>query len=100
MSEYWVCLGDAPTDEMVADALNKFNASESVTISLNAAGKAFVMWANGKSNDPSKEWAAIYRTHSQYEIAEKMNEYNLQPNCAVVSLDANGKWQLWGFVNK
>ena len=93
----WNCLGNSATADDVVEKLNDLQIGSSVTISLNAAGDSFVVWA-AKTNPAGKTWKNLGRYGEQEEVADVMNQNHLGHNEAVVSVDANDTWQLWGFV--
>jgi len=95
----WSCIGEVPYSSEVADKLNNLNIGTSATVSVNAARDRFVVWVHSDSKgDGTKTWKALVEKSSQEEIATVMKEHNLAPNCAIVSVDANNLWQLWGYV--
>ncbi len=97
----WECLGKKRTENEVAILLNSRNIGPSVTVSLRADRTAFVVWADTSvSPDPNKTWKPLAHDGSQHKIATAMNKNNLAPNSAIVSLDSNDVWQLWGYVLK
>ncbi len=95
----WSCVGNSLSAKEAAEKLNDINIGTSATISLNAVRNAFVIWASHGNANSSKTWKTLANVGSQEEISNIMDNNDLDYDSAIVSIDSNGNWQLWGYVN-